>query len=244
MDINWASRMEEEVFNTFKYWRMSGNDMSLNARRNRSPILQSWLQKMRKNCCKRWEKIVGTKNWEKNEGQKMGKKCKLLEPKMWEKQKKKELEEGRIEEGGKWSRNERGNLRLQVSGFKKIFFSSFFLSILCLPLQHCSFSLASLLRRIRLGKSEWGKKRIKRRERKKVVESRVSSGWGENRDQVFEWKNESKRERERENLHHFNYPHPSSSFFSNIFIQHLFFPHQSFSSPSSLFVSLLLLLLL
>ena len=38
IDTNWAKRMDEEVFKTFKYCNISGNDMSRNARKNRKPL--------------------------------------------------------------------------------------------------------------------------------------------------------------------------------------------------------------
>ena len=41
IDTNCAKRMDEEVFNTFKYCNISGKDMSRSARKNRKPFIQS-----------------------------------------------------------------------------------------------------------------------------------------------------------------------------------------------------------
>lgn len=38
MDTSWAKRIEEDVFNTFKYCRISGKDIKRSARKNRSPV--------------------------------------------------------------------------------------------------------------------------------------------------------------------------------------------------------------
>lgn len=38
IDTNWAKRMDEEVFKTFRYCNISGNDISRNARKNRRPM--------------------------------------------------------------------------------------------------------------------------------------------------------------------------------------------------------------
>ena len=37
IETNWASLIEDDVFKTFKYCRMSGNDIKRRARRNRRP---------------------------------------------------------------------------------------------------------------------------------------------------------------------------------------------------------------
>ena len=38
IDKSWASRIDEEVFKTFRYWRISGIDIKRSALKNRKPL--------------------------------------------------------------------------------------------------------------------------------------------------------------------------------------------------------------